>query len=165
VIAAGEESDVIGKIFNGKKVGTLFLPEKSSSITASITSVMNELLINDDNGLKTSSSLTTLLQLPSSTTENNNNNNVMTEDSIEILAMNVRTNSRILQNLTSQERSNILFKIVQYLNERQELILQANINDMEKAEKRYKNELFFFFEFYLIFLFDILILFNDLLFI
>lgn len=144
MIAAGEESDVIGKIFNGKKVGTLFLPEKTSSADTAITTTMNDLLVSDNNnnnGLKTSSSLTSLLQLPttSSTTtadDTNNNSSSMTEESIEELSKTVRTNSRILQSLSSQERTNILFKIVEYLHDRSELILHANMKDMEKAEKK-----------------------------
>ena len=153
MIAAGEESDVIGKIFNGKKVGTLFLPENASSITAAITTTMNELLVsgsnnnndnNSSNGLKTSSSLTALLQLPTSSAttksivevNNDNSSNSMTVESIEELAKTVRRNSRILQSLSSQERTNILLKIVEYLHDRSELILHANTKDMEKAEKK-----------------------------
>lgn len=150
MIAAGEESDVIGKIFNGKKVGTLFLPEKVSLITAAITTTMNDLLLNDsnnnnNNGLKTSSSLASLLQLPSTTTtttadDNNSSSSTgaggMTEESIEELAKTVRSNSRILQSLSSQERTNILLKIVEYLHEESEVILHANMKDMEKAEKK-----------------------------
>ena len=151
MIAAGEESDVIGKIFNGKKVGTLFLPENASSITAAITTTMNELLVsggnnndNSTNGLKTSSSLAALLQLPTSSAttksivevNNDNSSNSMTVESIEELAKTVRRNSRILQSLSSQERTNILLKIVEYLHDRSELILHANTKDMEKAEKK-----------------------------
>ena len=151
MIAAGEESDVIGKIFNGKKVGTLFLPENASSITAAITTTMNELLVsggnnndNSTNGLKTSSSLAALLQLPTSSAttksivevNNDNSSNSMTVESIEELAKTVRRNSRILQSLSSQERTNILLKIVEYLRDRSELILHANTKDMEKAEKK-----------------------------
>lgn len=143
---------MIGKIFNGKKVGTLFLPENASSITAAITTTMNDLLVsgsndndNSSNGLKTSSSLAALLQLPTPSTtttksivevNNDNSSSSMTEESIEELAKTVRRNSRILQSLSSQERTNILLKIVEYLHERSELILHANTNDMEKAEKK-----------------------------
>lgn len=146
MIAAGEESDVIGKIFNGKKVGTLFLPENASSITAAITTTMNDLLVSgsNNNGLKTSSSLAALLELPTSSAttksivevNNDNSSNSMTVESIEELAKTVRRNSRILQSLSSQERTNILLKIVEYLHDRSEFILHANTKDMEKAEKK-----------------------------
>ena len=142
VIAAGEESDVIGKIFNGKKVGTLFLPEKTSSSSA-ITATMNELNIsnNDSNNFSTSSSSsssTTTTTTNKAEVDNSNNNSGMTAESIEALASTVRSNSRILQSLSSLERTNILLKIVEYLHDRQDIILEANAKDMEKAEKRFE---------------------------
>ena len=55
---------------------------------------------------------------------------------IEEIARGAREGSRKLQNLSSEERSAVLMRIAEKLEEREKEILEVNLEDVDAAEKR-----------------------------
>ena len=55
---------------------------------------------------------------------------------IEEIARGAREGSRKLQNLSSEERSAVLMRIAEKLEEREKEILEINLEDVDAAEKR-----------------------------
>jgi len=122
VVAAGEDSGIIGKILHGDKVGTLFLPEiavEAPSLLAAST----------DHALH--GSVGAAMQVDQSAPEAK-----LSAREIEETAVAVRAAARQLQAATPSTRTAILLKMAQYLDERQELILEANAADLDVAEAR-----------------------------
>lgn len=119
VVAAGEDSGVIGKILNGDKVGTLFLPELSIEAASS--------LVHIDQGSGTAMNVDQSSGIEGSTQSH----------SIEAVAVSVRDSSRQLQGASAATRTAILLKLAQYIDERQEAILKENAVDLQSAVTRY----------------------------
>ena len=118
VVAAGEDSGVIGKILNGDKVGTLFLPDAAIDTALapthpSVASLSNAAAVHSNEAVDAHPGRT-----------------------IEEVAQAVRTSSRVLQSVPAACRTNILNKLAQYIDERQTFILSENAVDLEAAEAR-----------------------------
>lgn len=110
VIADGRQTGVIADIVRGKSIGTIFLKNGSTS--------------NDEADC-------TLLK--SSVDISHNNIEEIPQD-IQRMAIDARNGSRKLQQLTSNERSNILTNISKSLIENQEEIIRVNQLDISYAE-------------------------------
>ncbi|CAB3246843.1 unnamed protein product [Arctia plantaginis] len=55
--------------------------------------------------------------------------------SVDVLAENARTGSRVLQTLSAADRASAIYALADKLVEKQDLILEANSKDLEKATK------------------------------
>jgi delta-1-pyrroline-5-carboxylate synthetase len=122
LVAAGEDSGVIGKILNGDKVGTLFLPEAAIESASLLTAPADRALHG---------AVGSAMQVDQSAPESKEG--VRT---IEETAHAVRTAARQLQAASASTRTAILLKMAQYLDERQDAILKANAVDVAAAEAR-----------------------------
>ncbi len=113
VIAAGGDTNVIGKIVRGEKAGTLFLHNKESSSSSHPR-------MTDESSIA--------LKI----------NNTMLNESLnaEEVAKNVRIGSRQLQTLDSEERNKILEAISCELCNKEEEILFANSQDVALARDK-----------------------------
>ncbi len=119
VVAAGEDSGVIGKILNGDKVGTLFLPDAAIESANALAHAKPS-----DSGAST--------QVNQSSGEAQGQQG----RSIEEVAQGVRAGSRQLQAAPASCRTNMLNKLAQYIDERQTFILSENAVDLAAAEAR-----------------------------
>ena len=119
VIAAGHESDVIGRILSGDTVGTIFLHSE---------------IVNDLSKLEEDASGDTLkIDSPS---KNAHSTNEFKEPSMEEVAAAVRAGSRKLQCLSADSRTNILNLLADLIGRNSASILEANAGDIAEAEKR-----------------------------
>ena len=114
VVAAGEDSAVIGKILSGVQVGTLFLPESAIAATTGLINSSSERSL-DNGGISIDEPLSG------------------SPRTIENVAQGVRAAARQLQGVSASTRTAILLKMAQYLDERQEEILAANELDLKAA--------------------------------
>ena len=121
VVAAGEDSGVIGKILNGDKVGTLFLPDAAIESANALARVKTP----SENGTNT--------QVNQSSGEAQAQQQGR---SIEEVAQAVRAGSRHLQSASAACRTSMLNKLAQYIDERQTFILSENAVDLAAAEAR-----------------------------
>lgn len=113
VIAAGHDSDTIGSVLNGDKVGTLFLDRDSAVATPSEETTAQSTAVED-----------TLRAI---------------ENSIgpEYIAQRAREGSRQLVQVDATVRANILKAIANRIDCQRDRIFTANQQDIAAAEKRY----------------------------
>lgn len=124
VVAAGDDSGIIGKILNGDKVGTLFLPDTAIENAHALVRGENSLVKNGSSA-----------QLPHAASTDDHT--VGHGRSIEEVAQAVRAGSRQLQKASAACRTNMLNKLAQYIDERQTFILSENAIDLAAAEAQY----------------------------
>jgi delta-1-pyrroline-5-carboxylate synthetase len=123
VVAAGEDSGVIGKILRGDQVGTLFLPETAIRTVAALTpaaTAAERVLHGGEGGA---------MQVDGGAVEH-------VHASMTEAAHAVRDAARQLQAVSPAVRTAVLQRLAQLLDERQEEILKANALDLQAADTR-----------------------------
>eukprot|EP01032_Pedospumella_encystans_P019640 gene19640-22333_t len=121
VVAAGEDSGIIGKILRGDKVGTLFLPDAAIESAHALAHGGEHSIVKNGSSAQ--------LQHAAGTDDA-----AVHSRSIEEVAQAVRAGSRQLQKASPACRTNMLNTLAQYIDERQTFILSENAVDLAAAE-------------------------------